>query len=153
MGIDTEQWRARIGTYNGGKGCRILSGSYQRSPVSHAVTWTTRDIIQTIPRPVQAGIALVSLWMVLCYLHCLWKKVECSQSTKIVRGCFYYRNEYKKATLFITVCVSLLAAAVVLLHSLALFLIMAGDVELNPGPGMGEFETCQLEHGYYSKRQ
>ena len=38
-------------------------------------------------------------------------------------------------------CVSLMAGAAVLLHSLALLLIMAGDVELNPGPGMGESIT------------
>ena len=141
MGIDTEQWRARIGTYNGGRRCRTPSGSYQRLPVSHAVTWTTRDIIQTTPLPVQAGIALVSLWMVLCSLHCLWKKIESSQSTKIVQGCSFYR---KKDTMFITVCVSLLAAATVIFHSLAFLLIMAGDVELNPGPEMGAFGLCTI---------
>ena len=55
MGIDTEQWRARIGTYNGGRGCRtrfrVYPTSHERSTA--AVSWATGEIIDTTPLPVQ----------------------------------------------------------------------------------------------------
>ena len=136
MGIDTEQWRARIGTYNGGRGCRTSFRAFPRSLACPAITWTTES---SAPLPVQAGVSVVSLWIVLCSLRRLWKKVGSSQSTKPVSGCSYHSNEDTKAPVLITVCVSLMITISFLLYSLALLLVMAGDVELNPGPGMGKF--------------
>ena len=139
MGIDTEQWRARIGTYNGGRGCRTSFRAFPTSFACPAITWTTESIISSAPLPVQAGVFVVSLWIVLCTLRRLWKKIGSSQSTKPVSGCSYHRNEDTKAPALITVCVSLVITICFLLYSLALLLIMAGDVELNPGPVMGKF--------------
>ena len=143
MGIDIEQWRARIGTYNGGRVCRTRNKIYSSSHASStaAVTWATGEIINTVPLPVHAGIAFVSLWMVLGYLsQChWWKKVKSTHPTKLTQGSLYEWNKNTTATVSrSTVCVSMVFTAAILLYSLALLLIMAGDVELNPGPGIGE---------------
>ena len=136
MGIDTEQWRARIGTYNGGRGRRICRT--HQNPCVDAVSWTTGEIMGTIPQCVQQGVGVVSLWIILCYFSHFWTRVGSSYPISLSR---VYRKSLR-AILFVgvTVCTmaSLTATTVVLLHFLALLLIMAGDVELNPGPGMSE---------------
>ena len=128
MGIDTEQWRARIGTYNGGRGRRICRA--HQNPCVNAFSWTTEEIMSTIPLCVHNGVGFLSVWIILCFFGHWLRRV----------GSFHCKSNYWKTirvTVPIGMCVSLIVGAAVLLHSLALLLIMAGDVELNPGPGMG----------------
>ena len=136
MGIDTEQWRARIGTYNGGRGRRVRRALYQSC---NAVSWTTGEILSTAPLFVQQGIACVSLWIFLLSLSRWWTRVRSSFSAKLNREGFNH-HKISRATVSVTLCITLVMTAAVLLYSLALILIMAGDVELNPGPGIGELK-------------
>ena len=95
--------------------------------------------MSTVPLCVQQGVGVVSLWVILCFFGHYWIRVGSSYPTSLSR---VYRKGLR-AILFVgvTACTmaSLVVTTVVLLHFLALLLIMAGDVELNPGPGMGEF--------------
>ena len=125
MGINTEQWRARIGTYNGGRGHRVCR-AHQNHYVN-SVSWTTGEIMSTIPLCIQHGVGFLSLWIILCFLGLWLNKFQS----------FHCKSNYCKnirGSVSIRMCISLMTAASVLLHFL---LIMAGDVELNPGPGMG----------------
>ena len=136
MGIDTEQWRARIGTYNGGRGRRVRRALYQSC---NAVSWTTGEILSAAPLFVQQGIACVSLWILLLSLSHWWTRIRSSFSAKLNREGFNH-HKISRATVPVTLCITLVMTAAVLLYSLALLLIMAGDVDLNPGPGMGKLQ-------------
>ena len=128
MGIDTEQWRARIGTYNGGTGRKMCRAHH--NPHVNAVSWTTGEIMSTVPLCVQHGVGFLSVWIILCFFGHWLMRV----------GSFHCKSNYWKnikVAVPIGMCISLMVVTSLLLHFLALLLIMAGDVELNPGPGMG----------------
>ena len=117
MGIDIELWRARIGLFNGGRGCRPQKSSHQLS-CGEMVSTSSVDAVAGL----LTLVCLVIVWGVQQIVNIGKKRNRISgQSSSPVNA----------------VCgVSINGA--LLLFSLAYLLIMAGDVELNPGPGMGE---------------
>ena len=89
--------------------------------------------MNTVSLCVQHGVGFLSVWVILCFFGHWLMRV----------GSFHCKSNYWKnirAIVPVGMCVSLIVGAAVLLHSLALLLIIAGDVELNPGPGMGKFD-------------
>ena len=120
MGIDIELWRARIGLFNGGRGCRPRKRSHQLSCGEMASTSSVDAVAGLLTL-----ICLVIVWGVQQIVNIGKKRNHISgQSSSPVNA----------------VCgVSINGA--LLLFSLAYLLIVSGDVELNPGPGMGEIIT------------
>ena len=135
MGIDVELWRARIGNFNGGKGSRKLRALLAfRDPVA----WATGETTNCTPVAVQASIACLSLWLILRFLGSCWNKIKSTHPTKFNGGLSYHWSKDPKAPVSITLSIAVVVAIAVLLHSLTILLLRAGDVELNPGPIMSE---------------
>ena len=144
MGIDLALWRARIGTFKGGRISRKLRAllAYQRLFLRDPVAWATGETTNCTPIAVQAGIALLSLWLIVRFLGSCWNKIKSTHPTKFNGGLSYQWSKDPKAPVSITVCVALVVAAAVLLHSITIRLVRSGDIEPNPGPiYMGEFSV------------
>ena len=138
MGIEVEQWRARIGTYTARRYCtRTRNCSSFKFSTN---LWTTEETITTTPLPIYTGIiAMVFLWILFRFFGHWCKRSWCSQRSKPNCLSSYQIKSYC-GTLAMFVCVSLITlTSTLILYSLALLLIVAGDVELNPGPGIGKF--------------
>ncbi len=105
-----ELWRARIGLFGGGRGSRPKSkaSSTKHQPLHFS------DTVGTTAKVIQGGLLLLLILKFLSYQ-------DKSQLLKRMRN------------------VGLLVTSiVVLLHSLAHLLLLAGDIESNPGPQMGK---------------
>ena len=111
MGISVELWRARIGLFSGGKGSR----PHSKAPSTKQQPLHFSDTVGTTAKVVQGGLLLL---YILTFLS--------SQD----------KTEFLKRTRNVGLLVILIA---VLLHSLAHLLLLAGDVESNPGAQMGNY--------------
>ena len=109
-----ELWRARIGLFSGGRGSRPQSkaSSTKHQPLHFS------DTVATTVKVVQGGLLLL---LILKFLSSRDK----SHLLKRTRNA---------GVLVISIAV--------LLHSLAHLLLLAGDVESNPGPQMGKIIYC-----------
>ena len=136
MGNDVELWRARIWTFNGGKGSRKLRAllAFRRLYLKDPVGWATGETTNCTPVAVQASIACLSLWLILRFLGSCWNKIKSTHPTKFNGGLSYHWSKDPKAPVSITLSIAVVVAIAVLLHSLTILLLRAGDVELNPGP-------------------
>ena len=136
MGIDVELWRARIGTFNGRKGSRKLRAllAFRRLFLRDPVALATGETTNCTPVAVQASIACLSLWLILRFLGSCWNKIKSTHPTKFNGGLSYHWSKDPKAPVSITLSIGVVVAIAVLLHSLTILLLRAGDVELNPGP-------------------
>ena len=105
-----ELWRARIGQFSGGRGSRPRSKAPStRQPLHFS------DTVGTTAKVVQGGLILL---LILKFLS----------------------SQDKSHLLKRTRNVGLLMFAIVgLVHSLAHLMLLAGDIESNPGPQMGKF--------------
>ena len=110
MGISVELWRARIGLFSGGKGSR----PHSKAPSTKQQPLHFSDTVGTTAKVVQGGLLLL---YILTFLS--------SQD----------KNKFLKNTRNVGL---LVISIVVLLHSLAHLLALAGDIESNPGPQMGK---------------
>ena len=141
MGIDHATWRARIGLNQ----CRY---GYRPLPVQwRAARWGVEEVVNSTPLVLQGCMAVVSLSLILEYAFRRWGgcpkgsggcgKVRCpkfgggSVSSVEARGMVGVGS---------WVCLLLRVCAVVLS-----LLLMAGDVERNPGPtGKEGMVTCLI---------
>ena len=130
MGIDLATWRARIGLYyyrichpRGIKWRSSHGGLYKPGVTS----WRAREIT---PLMLKSCLAVVALSLILQYIVHTWSKPKGSVGGKI-------RCHWREATSRVRETVDdgvtlVLSSAMVVVP---LLLVMAGDVELNPGPG------------------
>ena len=110
MGISVELWRARIGLFSGGRGLR----PHSKAPSTKHQPLHFSDTVGTTAKVVQGGLLLL---VILKFLS----------------------SQDKSLLLKRTRNVGLLMIAIVgLVHSLAHLLLLAGDVESNPGPRMSK---------------
>ena len=68
----------------------------------------------------------------------LLEQDQVNSPTKFNGGLSYHWSKDPKAPVSITLSIAVVVAIAVLLHSLTILLLRAGDVELNPGPIMSE---------------
>ena len=140
MGIDLATWRTRIGL-NYYHQCRYACHPL---PVQwRAARWGVGEVVNTTPLVFQGCMAVVSLSLILEYVFrrrggCLkWRgwcgKVRCP---KLGGGSVDARGMVGVGS---GVCLLLQVCAVVLS-----LLLMAGDVERNPGPTDKEGTTCLI---------
>ena len=130
MGIDVATWRARIGLNY----CRQFRYACRPLPVQwRAARWGVGEVMNSTPLLLQGCMAVVSLSLILGYTfrgrpigRCGCGKV-CRP--KLRGGSVPSRNEEMADTGNTGVCLLLGVCAVVLA-----LLLMAGDVERNPGP-------------------
>ena len=115
-----ELWRARIGQFSGGRGSRPHSkASLTKQPLHFS------DTVGTTAKLVQGGLLLL---VILQFLS----------------------SQDKSLLLKRTRSASLLMIAIVgLVHSLAHLLLLAGDIESNPGPQMGKLYDLYCEGGCF----
>ena len=130
MGIDLATWRARIGLNQ----CRY---AYRPLPVQwRATSWGVGEVVNSTPLVLQGCMAFVSLSLILEYAFRRWGgcpkgrsgcgKVRCP---KLGGGSVPSAEARGMAGVRSGVCLLLGVCAVVLS-----LLLMAGDVERNPGP-------------------
>ena len=135
MGIDLITWRARIGLnyyYQCRYACRPLPVLWR------AARWGVGDVVNSTPLVLQGCMAVVSLSLILEYAFRRWGgrpnrkawggygKVRCP---KLEGGSVTRAEVCGMAGVGSGVCLLLRVCAVVLS-----LLLMAGDVERNPGP-------------------
>ncbi len=120
MGITVELWRARIGQFSGGRGSRPHSkASSTKQPLHFS------DTVGTTAKLVRGGLLLL---LILKFLS----------------------SQDKSLLLKRTRSAGLLMIAIVgLVHSLAHLLLLAGDIESNPGPQMGKLYDLYCEGGCF----
>ena len=128
MGIDLETWRARIGLFHASSVGRHLKRQ-QRTPRRNvAVCWNTGETMNYMPH---LFVSCFTVVLLVQYVLCLYKK--------------YKGAHVQTALVFIFSGMKLccgVASTIVhprksILVALSLLLIIAGDVELNPGPVVG----------------
>lgn len=116
-----ELWRARIGQFSGGRGSRPHSKalSTKHQPLHFS------DTVGTTAKLVRGGLLLL---LILKFLS----------------------SQDKSLLLKRTRSAGLLMIAIVgLVHSLAHLLLLAGDIESNPGPQMGKLYDLYCEGGCF----
>jgi len=131
MGIDLATWRARIGL-NYYRACHPLQTRWRSSGVQlyrpGAARWGVGKIMNDTPLVLKGCMAVIALSLILQYIAHTWPKLKGrGGGGKLHCHC-------SGTTISETVCgggTLLLKAFVVVIP---LLLIMAGDVELNPGP-------------------
>ena len=133
MGIDVATWRARIGL----NCCRRYPYACRTLPVQwRAATWGVEEVMNSTPPLLQGCMAVVSLALILGYAfrrrpigRCVCGKV-CRPKIRSRGGSVPSAEVRGMAnTGSIGVCLLVGVCAVVLA-----LLLMAGDVERNPGP-------------------
>ena len=153
MGIDVATWRARIGLNY----CRQSRYAYRPLPVQwRAARWGVGEVMNSTPLLLQGCMAVVCLSLILGYTfrggpigRCGCGKVCCRK----LRGGSVPNAEVRGMadTGIIGVCLLLGVCAVVLA-----LLLMAGDVERNPGPtgslliNANKFQKSTLQIGLAS---
>ena len=130
MGIDVATWRARIGLY-----CRQSRYACRPFPVQwRAARWGVGEVMNSTPLLLQGCMAVVSLTLVLGYTfrRCHIGRCGCGKVCRPrLRGGSVPSAEVRGMadTGIVGVCLLLGVCTVVLA-----LLLMAGDVERNPGP-------------------
>ena len=131
MGIDVATWRARIGLNycrQSRYACRPLAVQWRAS------RWVVGEVMNSTPLLLQGCMTVVSLSLILGYTFrgCLIGRCGCGKVCRPkLRGLSVPSAEVRRMadTGIIAVCLFLGVCAVVLA-----LLLMAGDVERNPGP-------------------
>ena len=133
MGIDLATWRARIGL-NYYHMCRPLQTRWRSSCgrlyQPGVVSWGVGEVMNDTPLVLKSCMTIVTLTLILQYVVCFWYKLKGRGGGGKV--CCHWewsplqvkRIVYDEGTL-------LLRAIVVVIP---LLLVIAGDVERNPGP-------------------
>ena len=150
MGVDVELWRARIGLFNGGRGGRSRHASLTRQ-VLHC------DVINIV-------VAMVLLTQ-YCSLSLFLAEDATSNCDKsVIESLLNTRQDPKNRALPCNCCyevvvperkkeftphhssnicfsrtITVILIGVIVVYSLSLLLLLAGDVELNPGPELSMY--------------
>ena len=136
MGIDLATWRARIGL-NYYHACRPLQTRWRSS--CGQLRWGVGEVMNDTPLVLKGCMAVIALSLILQYITHTWPKLKGRGGGGKLR-CHWSGTTISQVRE--TVCgggTLLLKDFVVVIP---LLLIMAGDVELNPGPPKMQGSTC-----------
>ena len=130
MGIDLATWRARIGLYY----YRICHPLQVKWRSSHGqlfepgvTSWGVREVMNDTPLMLKGCMAVIALSLILEYVVYTWSK------PKGRGGGGKIRCHWCEATSQVRETVD--GGVTRVLSSFMVLLLIAGDVELNPGPG------------------
>jgi len=134
MGIDLATWRARIGLNYYHK-CRplqtrwrISGGQLNRPGVA---SWGVGEVMNDTPLVLKGCMTAVALSLILQYIVCSWSKLKERCRSGKIRCHWQESSSQVRGT--VNSWVTLLLRAVVVV--IPLLLVIAGDIETNPGPG------------------
>ena len=135
MGIDLATWRARIGL-NYYHMCRPLQTRWRSSGgrlyQSGVSSWGVGEVINDTPLVLKGCMTVVALSLILKYAVHSWSKLKGRAGGGKVRCHWRESTCQAKAKVDGGGCTLLLRAIMVVIP---LLLVIAGDVETNPGPG------------------
>ena len=139
MGIDLATWRARIGL-NYYHMCRPLQTRWRSSSGQQykpgVGSCGVKEVMNDMPLVLRACMMVVALSLVLQYIVCSWSKLKGNGGGGKVR-CYWQGFTFQAKGTVKDGGTWLLRAIVVMIP---LLLVIAGDVEINPGPqGMFSF--------------
>ena len=145
MGIDLATWRARIGL-NYYHMCRPLQTRWRSSDgllyQPGVASWGVGEVMSGTPLVLKGCMTVVALSLIMKYVVHSWPKLRGSSGGGKVRCCRWEGTSQVRGT--VDGGVILLFRAIVVL--IPLLLVIAGDVETNPGPeGNVVFETKEQQ--------
>ena len=134
MGIDLATWRARIGLNYYHK-CHPLQTRWRSSGgrLYHpgVASWRVGEVMTNTPLVLKGCMTVVALSLILQYLVHSWPKLKGKGGGRKVH-CHWQGSSSQVRRTMDGVVMLLLKAIVVVIP---LLLVIAGDVEKNPGPG------------------
>ena len=146
MGIDLATWRARIGL-NYYHMCCSLQTRWRSSggQLYHPgmASWGVGEVMKDTPLVFKGCMTVVTLSLILQYVVHSWSKLRGSGGGGKVRCHWRVPTSQVRRTMDGGGMLLLRAIVVVI----PLLLVIAGDVETNPGPGgimFGEGENCMI---------
>ena len=134
MGIDLATWRARIGLNYYHK-CHPLqtrwrsSGGWLNQP--GVASWGVGEVMNDTSLVLKGCMTVVALSLILQHIICFWSKLNGRGGCGKVRSHWQEYSSQVKGT--VDGGWTLLLRCIVVV--IPLLLVMAGDVETNPGPG------------------
>ena len=145
MGIDLATWRARIGL-NYYHMCRPLQTRWRSSGGQlyqpGVASWEVGEVMNDTSLVLKGCMTVVALTLILQYVVPSWSNLKGRGGGKV-------RCHWRESTCRLRETVdggwNLLLRAIVVV--IPLLLVIAGDVETNPGPGgimFGEGENCMI---------
>ena len=141
MGIDLATWRARIGL-NYYHMCRPLQTRWRSSGgrlyQPGVASWGVGEVMNDTPLVLKGCITVVTLSLILQYVAHSWSKLKGRGGGGKVR-CHWRESTCRLRETVDGGGILLLGAIVVMIP---LLLVIAGDVERNPGPG-GIMMACK----------
>ena len=133
MGIDLATWRARIGL-NYHHMCRPLQTRWRSSGgrlyQPGVASWGVGEVMNDTSLVLKGCMTVVALLLILQYVVCSWSKLKARGGGGKVH-CQWWRTTFQVRRTLDGGGTLLLRAIVVVLP---LLLVIAGDVETNPGP-------------------
>ena len=133
MGIDLATWRARIGL-NYYHMCRPLQTRWRSSGgrlyQPGVASWGVGEVMNDTPLVLKGCMTVVALSLILQYVVHSWSKLRRRGGSGKVRC--YWRGSTSRVKGILDGGGTLLHRAIVVV--VPLLLVIAGDVELNPGP-------------------
>ena len=139
MGIDLATWRARIGLNYYHK-CRPLQTRWRSSGgrlyQPGVASWGVGEVMTNTPLVLKGCMTVVALSLILQYLVHSWSKLKGKGGGGKV--CCHWQGSSSQVRRIMDGVVMLMLRAIVVM--IPLLLVIAGDVETNPGPGGIVFE-------------
>ena len=134
MGIDLATWRARIGL-NYYHMCRPLQ-TRQRSSGDQlyqpgVASWGVEEVMNKTPLVLESWVTVIALSLILQYVVCSWYKLKGRGGSGKVRC--HWRESTSQMKVTVNGGGTLLLRTIMVM--IPLLLVIAGDVETNPGPG------------------
>ncbi len=144
MGIGVELWRARIGLFNGGRGGRPRKASLAHQKLQCDVTIVVTKVLWTQCSTLQAEDTTSHRdnCVVESVLNNATDKAPPSNCHEDVvpekkkESVTFTTNHSRNYSSSICIGLTLILIGAILVF-VSLLLLLAGDVELNPGPGLG----------------
>jgi len=141
MGIDLATWRARIGL-NYYHACRPFKTRWRSSGgrlyQPGVAGWGVGEVMNHTPLMLKSCMAVVALSLILHYIAHAWPKLKGRGGGGKLH--FHWSGTTSQVRGIVGSGGTLLLKAFVVV--VPLLLIMAGDVELNPGPPKMQGNTC-----------
>ena len=134
MGIDLATWRARIGLNYYHMSCPLQtrwrsSGGWLYQP--GVASWGVGEVMNDTPPVLKGCISVVALSLILQYVVLSWSKLKGRGGGGKVRC--HWQGSISQVRATVDSGGTLLLRAIVVV--IPLLLVIAGDVETNPGPG------------------
>ena len=132
MGIDLATWRARIGL-NYYHMCRPLQTRWRSNGQLYqpgVASWGVGEVMNETPLVLKSWVTVIALSLILQYVVCSWSKLKWRGGSGKMR-CHWLGLTFPMGHT-VNGWRLLLGTIVVMIP---LLLVIAGDVETNPGPG------------------